>query len=76
METKDNNNEGTSTQKPFEQISREERDALKAENMKLIKENEELRDNLTLYKSLHNTESEQNKSLNARLEAIKQICQI
>jgi archaellum component FlaC len=54
----------------------EEINRLKEENEKLRKENEQLTKDLSLYKSLYNTETEQNKSLTARIEAIKNILEI
>lgn len=49
---------------------------LREENEQLRKENEQLTNDLSLYKSLYNTVTEQNKSLTARIEAIKNILEI
>lgn len=61
-----------------EEINRlkEENENLKKENENLRKENEQLTNDLSLYKSLYNTVTEQNKSLSARIEAIKNILEI
>jgi archaellum component FlaC len=54
----------------------EEINRLREENDQLRKENEQLTNDLSLYKSLYNTVTEQNKSLSARIEAIKNILEI
>lgn len=61
-----------------EEINRlkEENEQLRKENEQLKADNEKLSDNVNLYKSLFDTVTEKNKSLNARIEAIKQILEI
>ena len=61
---------------PVVDVRDEEVKKLREENEKLRKENGQLTNDLSLYKSLFDTVTEQNKSLNARIEAIKQILEI
>ena len=61
---------------PVVDVRDEEIKKLREENEKLRKENGQLTNDLSLYKSLFDTVTEQNKSLNARIEAIKQILEI
>ena len=61
---------------PVVDVRDEEINRLKEETEKLRKENEQLTNDLSLYKSLYNTVTEQNKSLTARIEAIKNILEI
>ena len=61
---------------PVVDVRDEEIKRLKEENDKLRKENGQLTNDLSLYKSLFDTVTEQNKSLNARIEAIKNILEI
>lgn len=64
------------TTDPVVDVRDEEIKKLREENEKLRKENGQLTNDLSLYKSLFDTVTEQNKSLNARIEAIKQILEI
>ena len=61
---------------PVVNVRDEEINRLREENDRLRKENEQLTNDLSLYKSLYNTVTEQNKSLSARIEAIKNILEI
>ena len=61
---------------PAVNVRDEEINRLREENDRLRKENEQLTNDLSLYKSLYNTVTEQNKSLSARIEAIKNILEI
>jgi archaellum component FlaC len=61
---------------PVVNVRDEEINRLREENDQLRKENEQLTNDLSLYKSLYNTVTEQNKSLSARIEAIKNILEI
>ena len=61
---------------PVVDVRDDEIKRLKEENENLRKENEQLTNDLSLYKSLYNTVTEQNKSLSARIEAIKNILEI
>ena len=61
---------------PVVNVRDEEIKRLTEENDNLRKENEQLTNDLSLYKSLYNTVNEQNKSLSARIEAIKNILEI
>lgn len=61
---------------PVVDVRDEEIKKLREENDQLRKENEQLTNDLSLYKSLYNTVTEQNKSLSARIEAIKNILEI
>lgn len=61
---------------PIVDVRDEEIVRLKSENDKLRKENEQLSNDLSLYKSLYDTVTKQDKSLTARVEAIKKILEI
>lgn len=73
METNEKKNPITD---PVVNVRDEEINRLREENDQLRKENEQLTKDLSLYKSLYNTVTEQNKSLSARIEAIKNILEI
>ena len=61
---------------PVVDVRDEEVKKLREENEKLRKENGQLTNDLSLYKSLFDTVTEQNKSLTARIDAIKNILEI
>jgi cell shape-determining protein MreC len=79
METKDN---ATTKEQPdtkkviIIEIAEDELNNLKAECEKLRNENAKLREDLTISKSLYNYECEQNRTLTAKVEAIKNIINI
>lgn len=76
MEKTQDHNDCVTTNKPIVDVRDEEIKRLTEENDKLRKENEKLKEDLRLQASLYKFECEQNKSLTARVEAIKRILEI
>lgn len=83
METKNNNTETPTTEQQQTtkkviviEVTEDELNALKAENEKLRNENKQLREDLTINKSLYNYEREQHNTLSELLNAVSSICQI
>lgn len=84
METKNNNNPETPTAVQQQttkkviviEVTEDELNNLKAECEKLRNENKQLREDVTINKSLYNYERERNNTLTELMNAVSSICQI
>lgn len=76
MEKNQDHNDCVTTNEAIVDVRDEELKRLAKENEKLRSENEKLKEDLRLQASLYKFECEQNKSLTARVEAIKRVLEI